>query len=71
MSQLYSKESISRKKSFRRLLGYTKPHIKPLSIAFAVLLLATIADVIGPILIKIFIDDHLTRLNYDLKLFWD
>jgi ATP-binding cassette subfamily B multidrug efflux pump len=65
MSQPYEKESVSRKKPFRRLLGYTKPHIRHLSIAFVVLLLATLADVIGPILIKIFIDDHLTPRSFE------
>lgn len=45
---------------FRRLLRYLKPHRKILTLAFTVLLLATAADVTGPILIKIFIDDYLT-----------
>ncbi|HEU4964171.1 MAG TPA: ABC transporter transmembrane domain-containing protein [Bacilli bacterium] len=44
----------------RRLLGYLKPHRKALTIAFLLLLLATVADVTGPILIKVFIDDYLT-----------
>lgn len=43
-----------------RLLSYTKSHIKEFSLAFTLLLFATVADILGPILIKIFIDDYLT-----------
>lgn len=42
-----------------RLLAYGKPHMKKLLAAFGFLLLATIGDVLGPILVKIFIDDYL------------
>lgn len=59
MHESYITESISNQKVFKRLLSYTKPHMKKLSLAFAVLLLATSADVVGPILIKIFIDQYL------------
>ncbi|PTX63308.1 ATP-binding cassette subfamily B protein [Melghirimyces profundicolus] len=44
----------------RRLLGYLKPHRKTLICAFILLLLATGAEVAGPLLAKIFIDDYLT-----------
>jgi len=44
----------------KRLLVYTRPHIKAILLAFGFLLLTTVGDVIGPILIKIFIDDYLT-----------
>ena len=43
-----------------RLLSYAKPHKKEISIAFLLLFLATAADITGPVLVKIFIDDHLT-----------
>ncbi|MFD0825476.1 ABC transporter ATP-binding protein [Neobacillus sp. M.A.Huq-85] len=43
-----------------RLLSYTKPHKKALGWAFLLLLLTTIGDIVGPILVKIFIDDYLT-----------
>ncbi|WP_099355285.1 ABC transporter ATP-binding protein [Fredinandcohnia onubensis] len=43
-----------------RLLSYTKTHTREFIFAFLLLLLATIADIVGPILIKIFIDDYLT-----------
>ncbi|SEM50108.1 ATP-binding cassette, subfamily B [Mesobacillus persicus] len=57
MTALNSKEQ---RTVLKRLLAYTKPHIKPILLAFALLLLTTIGDVLGPILIKIFIDDYLT-----------
>ena len=44
----------------KRLLSYTKPHIKMILFAFGLLLLTTIGDVTGPILVKIFIDEYLT-----------
>ena len=46
--------------TIRRLLKYLKPHNKSLIIAFVVLILATAADVAGPVLVKIFIDQYLT-----------
>lgn len=42
-----------------RLLAYGKPHLKMIFVAFGFLLLATVGDVLGPILVKIFIDDYL------------
>ncbi|OIK11001.1 multidrug ABC transporter ATP-binding protein [Bacillus sp. MUM 116] len=48
------------KKVLLRLLSYTKPHKKALSWAFILLLLTTVGDIVGPILVKIFIDDYLT-----------
>ena len=43
-----------------RLLSYAKPHKKEITIAFLLLFLATAADITGPVLVKIFIDDYLT-----------
>lgn len=43
-----------------RLLSYTKPHKKMISVAFVLLLLTTIGDIVLPIIVKIFIDDYLT-----------
>lgn len=48
---------------FKRLLRYAKPHGKLLSLAFLLLLLATVADIAGPYLVKMFIDDYLTPRN--------
>jgi ATP-binding cassette, subfamily B, multidrug efflux pump len=49
---------------FIRLMKYTKPHKKTITIAFFLLLLMTIGDVLGPILVKIFIDDYLTPREF-------
>ena len=48
------------RKIFFRLMGYATPHRKTIYWAFFLLLLTTIGDVFGPILIKVFIDDYLT-----------
>ena len=45
--------------TFPRLLRYTLQHRRIVVIAIAILLLATAADVAGPLLIKHFIDDYL------------
>ncbi len=50
--------------TFRRLLGYTLQHRRELAIAITLLLLATLADVAGPLLIKHFIDDFLVPGNW-------
>lgn len=49
----------------RRLLGYLKPHTRSLLLAFLLLLAATAADLAGPVLLKIFIDDYLTPRVFD------
>lgn len=46
-----------------RLLRYAKPHTKTIILAFLMLLVATVGDILGPILVKIFIDDYLTPRN--------
>ncbi|MDZ5473369.1 ABC transporter transmembrane domain-containing protein [Bacillus sp. 31A1R] len=51
------------RKVLYRLLAYTKPHTKTIVLAFSLLLLTTIGDILGPILVKIFIDDYLTPRN--------
>lgn len=43
-----------------RLMGYAKPHIWKLALALTLLTCGTASDVIGPILIKVFIDQNLT-----------
>lgn len=50
-----------------RLLNYLRPHYKALSVASVILLLATFADVIGPILVKIFLDDHLMPRSFESR----
>ncbi|WP_230495785.1 ABC transporter ATP-binding protein [Pseudoneobacillus rhizosphaerae] len=50
-----------------RLLSYTKPHSKKIIFAFSLLLITTVVDILGPILVKIFIDDYLTPRNLIFK----
>lgn len=54
------------KKIFYRLLAYSKKYKKSLVFAFVLLFAATIADIAGPYLVKVFIDDYLTpnQLEY-------
>ncbi|MGE6259197.1 ABC transporter ATP-binding protein [Heyndrickxia sporothermodurans] len=47
-----------------RLMAYTKPHLKMIVFAFILLLLATLGDIYGPILVKVFIDDYLTPKHF-------
>ncbi|WAA10862.1 ABC transporter ATP-binding protein [Fervidibacillus albus] len=54
---LNSKEQ---KQVLTRLMAYAKPHKKQMGLAFLLLGLATIGEVLGPIFVKIFIDDYVT-----------
>ncbi|WP_409422791.1 ATP-binding cassette domain-containing protein [Pseudaeromonas sp. ZJS20] len=49
------------KVTLRRLLAYALPHWRLLLRAFALLLLATLAEVMGPLLIQYFVDDYLLK----------
>jgi ATP-binding cassette subfamily B multidrug efflux pump len=57
----------SDKGTFSRLLAYLRPHTKALLLAFILLLVGTAADVIGPILIKTFIDKYLSPRFFPLQ----
>lgn len=50
-----------------RLLSYTKPHKKTLILAFALLFFVTVGDIIGPLLVKVFIDDYLVPRNLEVQ----
>jgi ATP-binding cassette, subfamily B, multidrug efflux pump len=52
---------------FIRLLTYTKPHLRLIIAAFILLLLTTVGDIMGPIIIKVFIDDYLTPRNLSFQ----
>ncbi|UTR10769.1 ABC transporter transmembrane domain-containing protein [Evansella sp. LMS18] len=52
---------------FKRLMAYGKPHLKWILIAFLLLVGGTGAEILGPILIKIFIDDFLTPRVFELQ----
>lgn len=47
------------RKVLLRLLSYAGPHKKAIAAAFLFLLLTTLGEISGPVLIKIFIDDYL------------
>ncbi|KUP06827.1 multidrug ABC transporter ATP-binding protein [Bacillus coahuilensis p1.1.43] len=49
---------------FLRLMTYAIPHKKSLVLAFVLLLLATLGEVAGPLLVKVFIDDYLSPKNF-------
>ncbi|WP_422123212.1 ABC transporter ATP-binding protein [Planococcus sp. X10-3] len=49
---------------FKRLLLYLIPHKRMLSVAMLLLVLTVIGDVVGPLLIKTFIDNYLTAGNF-------
>ncbi|WP_233569531.1 ABC transporter ATP-binding protein [Planomicrobium sp. Y74] len=51
-------------KVFKRLLLYLIPHKKMLSIAMLLLILTVLGDVLGPLIIKTFIDGYLTPGNF-------
>lgn len=51
----------------KRLFAYLKPDWKLLVFAFLLLLIATTADILGPILIKVFIDSYLTPRIFAAK----
>lgn len=53
------------KQTFNRLIQYSLAYPKVLWQAFGLLLLATVASVLGPFLIKVFIDDYLTPGIWD------
>ena len=52
-------------KDLKRLLSFTKPHKKLFSVAFLLLIAATVAEMLSPIIVKIFIDDYLVPQNFE------
>lgn len=63
-------EKLSRQRTLRRLFAYMKPHKKALTLAFITLALATAANVAGPKIVQIFIDDYLKPRNFDWPMLW-
>jgi len=48
-----------------RLLSYLRPHKKAVFFALFLLMLTVLGDVIGPYLIKIFLDEHVAKNNFE------
>ncbi|MBY6087495.1 ABC transporter transmembrane domain-containing protein [Priestia flexa] len=55
------------KQVLRRLVRYAVPHRKSFALAFCLLLVATTADLLGPMLIKVFIDTYLTERYFPVE----
>lgn len=51
----------------KRLMGYTKYHIPLLILTGFLVLLVTAAEVISPLLVRAFLDQHLTPLSFETK----
>lgn len=49
---------------FSRLLRYAKPYRKLIAIALCILVVATLSDVLGPLLMRTFIDNYLTKDHF-------
>ncbi|MGE7021703.1 ABC transporter ATP-binding protein [Solibacillus cecembensis] len=63
-------ETISSKEQrviLRHLFHYLQPHKKLLIIALLLLVLTVIGDLVGPYLIKVYIDDYLTPRHFDMN----
>ncbi|MCR6096162.1 ABC transporter ATP-binding protein [Salipaludibacillus agaradhaerens] len=58
---------LPQRETFKRLLNYAHPHWKWLLVAFFLLAGGTAAELIGPILVQIFIDDFLTPRFFPLQ----
>ncbi|RYM05108.1 ATP-binding cassette domain-containing protein [Sporolactobacillus sp. THM7-7] len=59
-------ERLSGQHVTKRLLSYLKNHKKGLAAAFVMLFIATAADVLGPIVMKVFIDDYLAPRHFPI-----
>ncbi|MEK5391869.1 ABC transporter ATP-binding protein [Margalitia sp. FSL K6-0131] len=67
MDKMTSMSGKEQRKVLFRLMSYTKPHLKIIIFAFTLLLLATLGDIYGPIIIQRFIDDYLTPHHFPYK----
>lgn len=69
-SASYNSTPAERRAAFRAMLAYAKPHRGTFAAVFCCALLAIMADLLQPYLVKIAIDDHLTAGRTDMKLLW-
>ncbi|KGR77768.1 ABC transporter ATP-binding protein [Ureibacillus manganicus] len=65
MSKQTALSGKEQRKVLFRLIRYLVPHKKAVVIALLLLILTVTGDVIGPYLIKVFLDDHVAALNFD------
>lgn len=71
---MYQDDDLPRRvdrQSLRRLLRYALAYPGLLKQAAALLVLSTLGQVLGPVLVKIFLDDYVTQANYPVsELVW-
>ncbi|KIL41801.1 ABC transporter [Gordoniibacillus kamchatkensis] len=70
MSGSYQTTPAERKAAFRHIVAYAKPHLGTFLLVFGCSLVAILADLLQPYLVKIAIDDHLMGGKADAKLLW-
>ncbi|MBA2878231.1 ABC transporter ATP-binding protein [Anoxybacillus ayderensis] len=61
------RSNMNQRQVFMRLMSYAIPHRKSLFFAFFLLALTTAGEVLGPIIVKVFIDDYLTHMTFPLQ----
>ncbi|MBS4172626.1 ABC transporter ATP-binding protein [Bacillus sp. FJAT-49736] len=67
MDKISTMSGKEQRKVLFRLMSYAKPHLKIIVFAFTLLLLATLGDIYGPIIIQKFIDNYLTPRHFPYK----
>ena len=60
-------ERLEKKQQFKRLLRYGLPYKKQLLLSFSLLLVGVVAGLTSPVLMKIFIDDHVVPGNWEVR----
>lgn len=63
-NELTNKEQVT---ILKRLLTYLKPHKKEVAIAILLLAISVAAQVLSPIFMKMFLDNHVTQLSFEMK----
>ncbi|MGI9281627.1 MAG: ABC transporter ATP-binding protein [Endozoicomonas sp.] len=58
---------LEKKKQFKRLLRYGLPYKNRLILSFALLMIATVAGLTAPVIMKTFIDDHVVPGNWEVS----
>ncbi|WP_456275393.1 ABC transporter ATP-binding protein [Bacillus sp. AK128] len=65
--QINQNRTTKQQKVLRRLLAYSTPHKKSLLIAFTLLIFGTLGEILGPYLVKVFIDDYLVKGSFPFQ----
>ncbi|MFC0213089.1 ABC transporter ATP-binding protein [Paenibacillus chartarius] len=70
ISASYSATAQERKEAFRHIFAYGKPHRWTFALVCVCAVLAILADLLQPYLVKVVIDDHLMEGRTDMSLLW-